>query len=177
MNIFFLSRRTRQCAKWHCDKHVVKMILESAQLLYTAHHETGSQKLETAPVCASTGKRGYKSAHKNHPCAIWVRQSLAHYYWLVWLAKDLIVEHEYRFSPEKPHGCLEHVLWLESNAPPITNMAWRDPPMAMPDECKGPDVVEAYRKYYNGPKRDRGLLKYTKRHMPHILTKDLLALI
>jgi len=66
----------------------------------------------------------------------------------------------------KPHGCLEHVLWLESNVPPITNLAWRDPPMAMPDQRKG-RCVEAYRKYYNGPKRDRGLLKYTKRHMPY----------
>lgn len=59
MNIFYLSRDPVLCAEMHCDKHVVKMILETAQLLSTAHWELGS----TAP---------YKPTHKNHPLALQV---------------------------------------------------------------------------------------------------------
>jgi hypothetical protein len=170
MNIFFLSRKTRQCARWHCDKHVVKMILESTQLLYTAHHEHGGTHMiqVSAPVCASTGNRGYRSTHKNHPSALWTRASLAHYYWLISLAKDLVLEHEFRFAPKKPHACLEHLEWLEQNPPPdLEETRWiRDPTPAMPDEYKSEDVLESYRKYYSVAKKD--LLKYTKRHLPHI---------
>lgn len=174
MNIFFLSRRTRQCAKWHCDKHVVKMILESTQLLYTANHENGGtlQIQESAPVCASTKRRGYRSTHKNHPSAIWTRTSLAHYYWLISLAKDLVDEHMFRFSPARVHACLEHLEWLEQNPPPdLKETRWlKDPTPAMPEEYKTPDAIESYRKYYSVAKKD--LLKYTKRHMPHILKMD-----
>jgi len=63
MNIFFLDFDTEKCAKYHCDKHVVKMILETAQLLCGTHWVIGSE----AP---------YKLSHKNHPCAIWTRESL-----------------------------------------------------------------------------------------------------
>jgi hypothetical protein len=177
MNIFFLSRRTRQCARWHCDKHVVKMILESTQLLYTAHHENGGTAIikESAPICLSTGNRGYKSHMKNHPCGIWTRESLAHYSWLLWLAKDLVAEHAHRFSPKNPHASLVHLEWLEANPPPglLTKTVWiRDPPTAMPVEYKKEgDSIASYHAYYNGSKRDRGLLKYTRRHMPHILAR------
>ncbi len=175
MNIFFLSRKTRQCAKWHCDKHVVKMILESTQLLYTANHENGGTPTiaDSAPICLSTGNRGYKTHSKNHPCALWVRESLAHYAWLLWLAKDLVAEHTHRFSPKKIHASMVHLEWLEANPPPglLTKTVWmRDPPTAMPVEFrKEGDAVASYHAYYNGAKRDAGLLKYTRRHVPHIL--------
>ena len=175
MNIFFLSRRARQCARWHCDKHVVKMILESTQLLYTANHENGgTENIKAhAPICLSTGNRGYKSHSKNHPSALWVRESLAHYWWLLALAKELVVEHGHRFSPKRPHASLVHLEWLEENPPPglLTKTAWvRDPTPAMPTEFRREgDVIASYRAYYNGAKRDAGLLKYTRRHVPHIL--------
>ena len=71
MNIFYLSRSPVEAAKMQCDKHVVKMILETAQLLSTAHHE-----LDGASVA-------YKPTHKNHPSAVWVRSSSDHYRWTV----------------------------------------------------------------------------------------------
>ena len=37
MNIFYLHENPEICAEYHCDKHVVKMILETAQMLSTAH--------------------------------------------------------------------------------------------------------------------------------------------
>jgi len=172
MNIFFLSRKTRRCARWHCDKHVVKMILESTQMLYTANHENGgTAAIESgAPVCASTGRRGYRSHAKNHPCTKWVRESVAHYRWLLALAFDLVREHMYRFSPKSIHACNAHLMWLKANPPPGLKMRrWlRDPPTAMPDEFRVGDSVRSYIAYYNGAKRLAGLLVYTKRHMPHV---------
>ena len=172
MNIFFLSRSTRRCARWHCDKHVVKMILESTQMLYTANHENGGTAaiLSRAPICASTGRRGYTSHAKRHPCTLWVSESLAHYKWLLALAFDLVREHTFRFSPKSIHACHAHLVWLRDNHPPtLRRRLWlRDPPLAMPVEFRRSDSVRSYIAYYNGAKRASGLLVYTKRHMPHV---------
>ena len=69
MNIFILDYDVKKCAEYHVDKHVVKMILETAQLLCGAHWTTG-------------GEAPYKLSHKNHPSAIWTRQDLNNYMWL-----------------------------------------------------------------------------------------------
>jgi hypothetical protein len=69
MNIFFLDENPTLSAKYHVDKHVVKMILETAQLLCSVHHVT-DQVTDQVP---------YKLSHKNHPCAIWARESLSNY--------------------------------------------------------------------------------------------------
>ena len=172
MNIFFLSRTIGRCARWHCDKHVVKMILEYTQMLYTANHENGGtgRIAATAPICASTGNRGYKSHAKNNPCTKWVRESRAHYEWLLKLAFTLVNEHTYRFAPKAIHACHGHLVWLRENPPPgYTTTVWRDPPTAMPDEFRvSSDPGPCYISYYKGSKKDRGLLKYTKRHVPHV---------
>lgn len=177
MNIFFLSKSTRRCARWHCDKHVVKMILEYTQILYTANHQNGgTEKIKTeAPICVSTGNRGYKSHAKNHPSVRWATESLAHYVWLNALALDLVQEHMFRFSPKTFHASQAHLLWLRENPPPsMGSTAWlRDPPPAMPEEYRvNNQSIVCYRAYYNGSKRDRGLLKYTKRHIPHIFDEN-----
>ena len=80
MNIFFLSGNPRRCARWHCDKHVVKMILESTQILYTALHVNGGTAIieASAPRCASTGKRGYKKHAAKHPSVLWASAALPH---------------------------------------------------------------------------------------------------
>ena len=73
MNIFYLSRCPQKSAELMCDKHIVKMILESAQMLCTAHHINGTDlKLNTI----------YKPAYKNHPSCVWVRESPKNYDWL-----------------------------------------------------------------------------------------------
>ena len=69
MNIFYLDRNPILAADKQCDRHVVKMILETAQLLSTAHYELDGE----SPA--------YKPTHKNHPSAVWVRKSLDHYLW------------------------------------------------------------------------------------------------
>ena len=82
MNIFFLDYDTQKCAQYHCDKHVVKMVLETAQLLCGVHHTT-PQVTPQVP---------YKLSHKNHPCAIWCRESLSNYLYLCDLGLELCKE-------------------------------------------------------------------------------------
>ena len=174
MNIFFLSGDPRRCARWHCDKHVVKMILESTQILYTAQHVNGGTVVveAEAPVCASTGKRGYKKHAAKHPSVLWASASLAHYLWLCRMALCLCDEHQFRFGPVLRHLCAVHIEWLMENPPPglLEKIKWlSDPTPAMPDEYKVPgSVVVSYWNYYNGSKRDRGLLKWTRRQVPHV---------
>jgi hypothetical protein len=145
MNIFFLHRSAPICAQMHADVHVVKMILESAQLLATTHHHYGN---------AVT----YKPTHANHPCAVWVRQSRLHYMFLVDLALALCREYRLRFS--KTHKC-EDIILNELRLPPadLKISIWNDPPLAMPDEFKSDDLVESYQRYY-ASKNDKMTLRW-----------------
>lgn len=69
MNVFALDLSPKTAARYHCDAHVVKMILETTQMLSTAHWMRGT--------------RGpYRPTHANHPCSVWVRESTANYKWL-----------------------------------------------------------------------------------------------
>jgi len=171
MNIFFLSSKPGRCARWHCDKHVVKMILESTQILYTCQHMNGgtARVNESAPLCLSSGKRGYKNHAANHPSVKWARSSLAHYMWLCWLGLALVKEHRYRFSPNKLHSCFIHLIWLYKNPPVglIEDRWLSDPTPAMPNEYKVEgDVIQSYINYYEGSKIR--MLKWTGRHIPHV---------
>jgi hypothetical protein len=174
MNIFFLSGNPRRCARWHCDKHVVKMILESTQILYTAHHVNGGSVVveTTAPICKTTGKRGYKKHAAKHPSVRWASASLAHYVWLCRMALCLVDEHQYRFGPTARHSCAEHLEWLRAHPPPglVGKTAWlSDPTPAMPAEYKVHEtIVECYWAYYKGAKKERGLFKWSRRRTPHV---------
>ena len=173
MNIFYLHPNVSRCARWHCDKHVVKMILETAQLLYTAHWvlalNAGTQPaLSTAPPPKTRPtEHGYLSIrNKNHPCAIWARESRAHYMWLSEFGLALCLEYRHRFG-DKSHSCEKHLLWLYFNPPAqIVEKGWTQPPKAMPDQYKrSKDSIVCYRIYYVEGKTE--LLTYTGRHKPH----------
>ena len=88
MNIFYLHSDPVTCAEWHCDKHVVKMILEYAQLLSTAHHE----------VDGTPSINCYKSTHRNHPSAIWARTNRKNYRWLWRLLDATATEYTHRYG-------------------------------------------------------------------------------
>lgn len=161
MNIFFLHWNPRIAAQYHCDKHVVKMIIETAQLLYSVHWTLNSP----LPVNA------YKLAHKNHPCSIWVRQSLTNYFWLCTLGWWLCKEYQYRYGEHKTHKTEEHILWLIHNAPELPNIGMTFPALAMPEQYKTDNPIRAYRKFYIGSKlKERGIVKYTWREPPSFLT-------
>jgi hypothetical protein len=140
MNIFFLDWDVNKCAKDHCDKHVVKMILETAQLLCSVHHTDG-QVIDQVP---------YKLSHKNHPCSIWTRSSLTNYLYLCELGLALCKEYTNRYG--KRHKSQDVIEWCLINKPNIKDIGFTEPPKAMPDEYKVSDVVESYRNYYRGAK-------------------------
>lgn len=149
MNIFILDKDVKKCAQYHNDKHVVKMILETAQLLCTAHWENGSE----AP---------YKSTHKNHPCGIWARESKQNYIWLCRLGLALCREFEFRRGKE--HKTKEVIKWCLTNVPKLDKLGLTEFPLAMPDEYKTDDPVESYRNYYLNDKRH--LASWEKRGQP-----------
>jgi hypothetical protein len=147
MNIFVLHRDPQICAQAHSDKHVVKMILESTQLLFNAYTVTMGWGQDKFPFPA------YKPAHVNHPCAIWTRKNIANFRWLLYLAYYLCAEYYKRYGKE--HKCFEIILWMMSTLPklPYRSRPSRRP-QAMPDFCKFPGKpVCAYRFYYIYGKR------------------------
>lgn len=167
MNIFFLSRCPRKAARYAVDKHVVKMLLETCQLLYTCHHAMGSTLLKDAPFRKGTEERGYKKLNPNHPCGKWLRQSSTHYLWLSSYGIELLREYTFRYK--KSHGCAEHIQWLHKTPPEsLANNGWMTPALAMPPEYKSADPVASYRRYYLGDKQH--ILKWTGRHVPHWIT-------
>lgn len=151
MNIFILDLDPEKNAQYHVDKHVVKMITEHNQLLCTAHHVAGSKY--TPP---------YKKTHANHPCAIWVRESLTNYIWLTELNWWLCKEYTYRYG--KNHKGEEVNKWCIDHHPNVTDIGQTMFKQAMPNECKRPGTVEAYRAYYNSHKRN--LFAWKKREVP-----------
>jgi hypothetical protein len=149
MNIFILDFDPKKCAQYHNNKHVVKMILETAQLLCGVHWMTGRD----AP---------YKLSHKNHPCSIWVRSSLENYLWLCELGLELCEEYTLRYK--KTHKCKQVIEWCLINKPNIPDIPFNNPPLAMPNEYKTTSVVESYRNYYMGDKRSFSI--WTNREKP-----------
>lgn len=162
MNIFFLSLSPKEAARLHCDKHVVKMIIETAQLLYSAHWLLNPENL---PDFA------YKLAHKNHPCSIWVRKSLENYLWLCSLGLWLCEEYQYRYGEHKIHKTEFHIKWLFDHPPKsIPDIGFTKPVQAMPDEFKHADTITAYRTYYIESKmKQRDIVRYTRREWPEFL--------
>lgn len=188
MNIFILDIDTKPAAQYHNDRHVVKMILESAQMLSTAHRVLDGN--ETTVI--SKGRRVrrwilpdgrqdtlYSATHMNHPCNIWVRESHKNYIWLYMLFFDLLNEYYHRFA--KKHKCeelLEHLCNIPDNIPHVNKTPFA---LAMPEVHKiiandgnivdKYDAVASYRDYYIHTKQKTksglNMAKWTKRGPPH----------
>jgi hypothetical protein len=155
MNIFFLDDDIKKCAQYHVDKHVVKMILETAQLLCGVHHVTAHD------TAHDTAHVPYKLSHKNHPCSIWSRKSLSNYLYLCELGLELCKEYTYRYG--KRHKSQDVIEWCLVNRPNIKDVGFTEPAKAMPDEYKVKSVVESYRNYYMGAKSGFAVWKNRER--------------
>lgn len=103
MNIFYFDDHIETCARYHCDAHVIKMILESAQILCTVLHMNHIQ----AP---------YRPTHKSHPCVVWANRSLSNWIWLKNLAEALNQEYRYRFHHDNNHKSYDVIVSLH---PPV----------------------------------------------------------
>jgi hypothetical protein len=155
MNIFVLDEEVEKCAEYHCDKHVIKMILESAQMM-------------SAVVRLQGYDIGYKLTHKNHPCTIWARKSLSNYKWLKTLTTLLNAEYRYRYDKNINHKSYDMVLTLPT--PKLPDIGLTPFAQAMPEQYRNTDAVKAYRDYYINEKSS--FLTWTKRITPKWINND-----
>ena len=174
MNLFYLSRNPREAAQAHCNKHVVKMVLETAQLLSTAHRMLDGKRTpglsktsrkQTVWVLADSERETvlYRATHANHPSAVWVRASREHYEWTLLLFKELLAEYTVRYG--KTHACTKLMKALAQAPSAIPDAGFADPPPCMPDAFRvSTDAVACYRAYYREGKKD--LLTYKVREAP-----------
>lgn len=137
MNIFFLDEDPQLCAIYHCDKHVVKMCVEYAQLLSTAHHLRDD---------VGTLDGIYRPTHVKHPCAKWTIETRGNYIWLYRLWLYLLDEYTHRYAREHKSGELRGALLNVPRGIPKGERT--EPPQAMPLTCQDIDPVMAYRVYY-----------------------------
>lgn len=151
MNIFFLHIKPKKCARMHVDKHVVKMPLETCQMLCTVWHVLDPEHIFYTPR--------YKSTHVNHPCTIWARRTQDNYRWLCRLGLELCKEYTYRYG--KVHACESYIREMYKQPPPMFRSGFTVPPCAMPDDVKPEgnvwsiqDVIGAYIRYYLSYKKD-----------------------
>lgn len=161
MNIFYLHKDPTLCAEQHVNKHVVKMVLEYAQLLSTAHRLLDG--VETLSVTAS-GRRVkrwqlpderngvlYHATHLQHPSALWTRASAANYQWLYDLFVAVLAEYSFRYG--KVHATARLIQPLQATPKHIAQHVFTEPTPAMPDNYRiAGDVVQSYRNYYLGSK-------------------------
>jgi hypothetical protein len=142
MNIFYLDRDPVKAAQIQYNKHVVKMVLESAQMLCTAHRYYGNDDVP------------YKSAHVNHPSSIWCRENSRQYYWL--FDHMLALGNEYTKRYGKKHlsitKCFPYLQYTPVGMP--LGGQFTEPPQCMPDEYKVEgDSISAYWNYYEQEKQ------------------------
>ena len=158
MNIFYLDSDPSKCAKMHLDKHVVKMIIEYAQLMSTAHRVLDGEQYTDKTANNRSIQRWrmkdelsehtlYKASHVNHPSAIWVRQSKENYRWLYRMWFYLLQEYTYRYG--KKHACEKLMSALYLDPMNIPQGKFTEPTPAMPDTYKVTnDVIKSYQNYY-----------------------------
>jgi len=173
MNIFVLSPHTQEAAAYHCDQHIHKMILESAQMLSTA-------ALKHLPE--SSHKYFYKPTHQNHPCTLWLLESVSNCNWLM----DLCINLEgIRFSLNHPtHASMDIIkcfadysFELDLDSP--TPFTFAGPAFIKLDNLRYPDVSSKYQEYYRYKHRqwvlDKGRgMSYKGRPVPYFM-KDIIV--
>ena len=137
MNIFILDQDPKIAATMLCDKHVVKMILETAQMLCTISHGLGN----AAP---------YRATHKNHPCTLWAAKSKENWDWLLEHGIEMSEEYTRRYG--RVHKSLAVIQWCANIPNPPAASALTPFAQAMPIQYKDDCAVTAYRNYYAGEK-------------------------
>jgi hypothetical protein len=166
MNIFVLDKNPIKSAEYLCDRHVIKMCLESAQLLCGARILFGN-------------KAPYKLTHKNHPVLKWLCSHSAHYHWTYLLGKAICREYTYRYG--KQHAS-EKVIdecgkeffaghipyFFPASYSTVYNLydSMKKPALAMPTEYKKDDAILSYRLYYALDKFFNIEFRYKKRQQP-----------
>lgn len=164
MNIFVLDLNAATAARYHCDKHVRKMVIESAQMLTCAYYfgsgiktnkELDARRADIDAIFkgfprvdADGRPNPYRISHPNHPCTIWTSASANNFSWHRLLAIALAAEYRLRWGKE--HAVEPILKWMLNNDPSgITGFELTPFPQAMPNCFRGPDPVQAYRRLYH----------------------------
>jgi hypothetical protein len=152
MNIFALDENPVLAAQYQCNAHVVKMVLESAQMLSTYCHIKNLNEPNL-----------YKRTHINHPCQIWLHKNESNVKWLIEHAYAL--SDEYTFRYKKVHKSLRVISFVD-NLLKIDSPSKDHSPfvLVMPEQYRNSDCIKAYRDYYMGDKRD--FARWTVREIP-----------
>lgn len=185
MNIFYVDPDPVKASQMLVDKHVVKMILESAQLLSTAHRIIdGTEYIENRQVEGSSPAKYrkvkkwklyderdsivYQATHINHPSAVWCRQSVENYSWLVEHMYGLMDEYKHRYN--KIHKCMDVAYYLQSPPKNLQEYDWTCMPSAMAEKyIISENPLTNYRNYYKLGKVN--LHKWTNRQPPEWITQ------
>jgi len=151
MNIFWLDDDMDKCVQYYTDRHIVKMITETAQILCSVYYYTEQDEMAH-----------YNLTHKNHPCCVWARESLNNWLWLRDLGLKMYEEYRYRYQkPQHKSGeVIKHLV-----TPNLPRKGITPRPLCMPLECKTEDVVQSYRNYYNQCKRH--IFSWKNRDIPY----------
>lgn len=158
MNIFYLDSNPYIAPTMMVDKHVVKMVLETAQLLSTAH-----RLLDNIQPSDEADKYLYKATHINHPCAVWVRENNENYRWLLHHLVGLSSEYTYRYGKRHKSSLLYG--WLVFPPENIKIGEFTQPPSCMDKQyIISDDPITNYRNYYKYGKSY--IHKWTKRDVP-----------
>lgn len=139
MNIFVLDYSPTKAARLQCDKHVVKMPLETAQILCSAF---------------PNGKAPYKRTHFNHPCSIWARKSKKNFEWLI--EHGLALCEEYTFRYGKDHKSRKVILWCSKNKKKLKFASENKSNfvLCMDEKYQVGNAVESYKEYYRLEKKN-----------------------
>ena len=176
MNIFILDTDPALCAKYHCNKHLVKMITEHNQILGSiAYFARGvNKKSEITSAFIEKTFKGfprkvngnilpYGIGYKNHPCTRWAAMSISNYQWLCTLNLYMCKEYTKRYG--RKHAGEDITNWYANNQPKLPTLGLTTFAQAMPEDCKNDNTVEAYRTYYI--KHKAGFAKWPADSLPN----------
>ena len=154
MNIFFVHRDPSIAARYLVNQHCNKMVVESCQMLANCYSK---ERLAESDCPRTSGGNPRKYSYFNHPCSIWVRNSIKNWKWLI--DHVFALESERLYRKFNPHFSVPFMQWCSDNPPDLPNIAMTEPALAMDDFVKHSDPVIAYRQYYNVCKREQDTLK------------------
>lgn len=148
MNIFILDENPAIAAQMLCDKHIVKMPLETAQLLSNVFSTALKVPNPFVSIINQNIEVPYKLTHNNHPCSLWARQSEGTFRWLIKYGKELCTEYTWRYK--RKHKSEEVINWCDSNKDLLIFQSTDIQAFvqALPDRYKCSSPITAYRKYY-----------------------------
>lgn len=146
MNIFYLDKDPKRAAVALCDKHVVKMPVETVQMLATISFDLGGG------MPAKINGEPYKPVkNKNHRCIVWAKHSLENWEWLIQHGLHMFAEYCNRY--DKEHGSYQALLWCMIYANRPVSKEFTQPALAMPEKYWNKDRVKAYRNFYINDKK------------------------